>query len=70
MEHSVHPLPFLLWGGGVEPPTNFQKGEAWQDLSFTGEKGDAGEKGMTFSGEVTVEKGLTFSGGGGVAIFT
>ena len=29
--HSVHPHPFLLGVGGVEPPTKFSK--RWEDLT-------------------------------------
>ena len=32
--HSVHPSFLLGEGGGVEPPTKFQKGGTGQDLNF------------------------------------
>ena len=49
--HSVHPTPspappFLLVGEGLNLQPNFQKGGAWQDLSFY--RGAAGKEGVTF----------------------
>ena len=50
--HSVHPRPFLLrggWGGGVEPPTKFQKGGLNRTSTFRG--GLLEKRGVTFSRE-------------------
>ena len=57
LQHSVHPLPFLLWGGGggVEPPTKFSKRGGGLDRALVFRGGLVGKRG----GDL-FEEGLQF----------